>query len=226
MDSEQLIRWYTQNIDSLEFKSHPKLKEPETSKIICLHGTLDFLVCTLCQYKTEFTTSLTKIFEDGIAPKCPTCTSTNEKRNLMGRRSVSSGFLRPNIVLYNEAHFDGEFISECVAKDCLKNPSLIVVVGTSLKIPGLLKLLKDFIKRSKLMCAENLALYINKTPLRSLSLRKLFDYELIGNSDDWCNFIDTSKTQTLNLTTKLKQKDIREFVSPLLRSGHLTMAKE
>lgn len=55
--------------------------------------------------------------------------------------------MKPDVVLYNEHHKDGTRIGEITEKDLMGvRPDLLLVVGTSLKVPGTKKLVKEFSK--------------------------------------------------------------------------------
>ena len=57
-------------------------------------------------------------------------------RAVAGKRSQGIGKLRPRLVLYNEGNPDAEAIGSVSEADLLSRPDGLVVVGTSLKIPG------------------------------------------------------------------------------------------
>jgi hypothetical protein len=69
----------------------------------------------------------------------------------MHKRPHSVGNLRPSIVLYNEPHKDGDRIGQAVSRDLggrtgqeRSGADLLLVVGTSLKVPGTMQMVKDF----------------------------------------------------------------------------------
>ncbi len=100
---KKLLRCYTQNIDGLEARVGLSLD----GKCSQLHGELDHVICTLCPFKSNFDEDIIEIFKDGKSTSCPKCTNLNELRTAAGKRSISIGYLRPNIVLYNEHHKNG-----------------------------------------------------------------------------------------------------------------------
>jgi NAD-dependent SIR2 family protein deacetylase len=105
-----LLRWYTQNIDGLEEKALT-LKEnskKKNSKIIQLHGNLQSLKCNLCSHKLPLVKEHVEIyFKKGVPPPCPSCDSKAQVRSALGKRAISVGSLRPDVVLYNEHHDQG-----------------------------------------------------------------------------------------------------------------------
>ncbi|KAJ1845197.1 NAD-dependent deacetylase hst3 [Coemansia sp. RSA 486] len=97
-------------------QSQPRVKKPVTrrrrqttldktfTRAVQLHGDLDNVVCTICHTRYPFTKQLALEFCEGAPPPCPRCKEIEVIRDLVGKRSVASGVLRPDIVLYNEAH--------------------------------------------------------------------------------------------------------------------------
>jgi hypothetical protein len=77
-----------------------------------------------------------------------------ETRQLVGKRARGVGKLRPSVVLYNEAHKDGEGVGEVVRKDLVgsskgkgrSGADLLLVVGTSLRVPGTKRIVREFAK--------------------------------------------------------------------------------
>ena len=107
-----LLRWYTQNIDGLEERALVKDKEnkesKKTCKIIQLHGNLQSVKCTLCSNRLPLIQEHVEIyFKKGVPPPCPSCDSKAQVRSALGKRAISVGSLRPDVVLYNEHHDKG-----------------------------------------------------------------------------------------------------------------------
>lgn len=195
----KLSRWYTQNIDCLEERlglncwstAIGGCTSISQSTVVSLHGTLSQVSCTLCKVSTGFTDDHMGHFKSGKEFPCKSCTEASELRLSLGRRKLRSGFLRPDIVLYNEPHPHGETIADFVSADMAKQPNLLLVMGTSLKIAGLKKMIKDFAKgmKSRVGGENNLIIYINKTPCSRAEWQNVFDYELIGECDEWIKFL-------------------------------------
>ncbi|KAK4552369.1 hypothetical protein LTR86_010383 [Recurvomyces mirabilis] len=124
----RLHQHVTQNIDGLDTKT-PQLKE----RTIALHGRLKDLRCTKNPWHESNWDEAT------LGKSCAMCSATyglvegSEIRN-PGRLAKSDGKMRPDIVLRGEAVYEdmGEQLIECLEKDF----DLLVVVGTSLKIPS------------------------------------------------------------------------------------------
>jgi NAD-dependent histone deacetylase SIR2 len=54
--------------------------------------------------------------------------------------------LLPSLVLYDQPHPQGEDIITSQDKDLAKKPDCLIIMGTSLKVVGIKRLVKDFIK--------------------------------------------------------------------------------
>ena len=76
---------------------------------------------------------------------------------MSGKRSRGVGKLRPSVVLYNEDHKDGEHVGEVVRKDLTgtsPRADLLLVVGTSLRIPGTKRIVREFSKAVRLRATK------------------------------------------------------------------------
>ncbi|KAF8071989.1 DHS-like NAD/FAD-binding domain-containing protein [Lyophyllum atratum] len=125
----------------------------EPPRCIPLHGTLRSLHCQICNCSYPLEEHLPSL-TSGQPPQCPECTSMEETRQLIGKRARGIGKLRPSVVLYNEAHKDGEGVGEVVQKDLIgsskgkgrSGADLLLVVGTSLRVPGTKRMVREFAK--------------------------------------------------------------------------------
>ncbi|KAF5392343.1 hypothetical protein D9757_001449 [Collybiopsis confluens] len=176
-EHSRLLRVYTQNIDAIEEKSGLSFGVPEfegkrgkprnttfqdigdpgpstaanrTPRCIPLHGTLQQVHCQICTQSFPLDRYLPAL-ASGVPPECPECTSMERTRQLVGKRPRGVGKLRPSVVLYNEAHKDGEGVGEIVQKDLIgskgrSGADLLLVVGTSLRVPGTKRMVREFSK--------------------------------------------------------------------------------
>ncbi|KAM0353514.1 hypothetical protein ACHAPU_001526 [Fusarium lateritium] len=143
----RLLRLYSQNIDCLDTQMerlatqiplNPKGPWPVT---VQLHGGLQKMVCTKCTNLEEFNG---EVFDGPKAPLCQTCKYVDEVRTAhAGKRSHGIGRLRPRVVLYNEDNPDSDAIGNVSAADIKARPDAVIVVGTTLKIPGTRRLVKE-----------------------------------------------------------------------------------
>ncbi|TFK28155.1 DHS-like NAD/FAD-binding domain-containing protein [Coprinopsis marcescibilis] len=128
----------------------------ETPRCIPLHGTLQMMHCQICNHSFPLHDYLSSL-NAGQPPQCPECTHLEKTRALVGKRPRGVGRLRPSVVLYNEAHHNGESVGDVVQKDLIgsskgrgkSGADLLLVVGTSLKVPGTKRMVREFAKAVK-----------------------------------------------------------------------------
>ena len=142
----RLMRLYSQNVDGIDTSLEPlatkvplNLKGP-WPKTIQLHGGLEKMVCSKCGHLSDFDGAL---FEGPEPPLCKECENTDGIRIAVGLRSHGIGRLRPRMVLYNEFNPDEEAIGAVSHADLKSRPDAVIVVGTSLKVPGIRRLAKE-----------------------------------------------------------------------------------
>ena len=102
-------------------------------------------------------------------------------------RALKIGTLRPAIVLYDEPHPLGDEIGQIQAADVRKGPDLLIVMGTSLKVHGLKKLVKEFAKVTharKGPKTPGIVIFVNKTPPGN-EWDGVIDYHVEGDTDSW-----------------------------------------
>ncbi|KAH8099295.1 DHS-like NAD/FAD-binding domain-containing protein [Cristinia sonorae] len=162
LDSKhKLLRSYTQNIDGLEEragllgsscheartngKGKAKLRVKDVRNVQ-LHGDIHRVRCTFCSADFPCTKEHLDEFDRGVAPPCPECSSRSEARVARSARRLTIGTLRPAIVLYDEPHPLGDDIGIIHSADITRKPDMLIIMGTSLKVHGLKKLVKDFAK--------------------------------------------------------------------------------
>lgn len=163
----RLLRLYSQNVDGIDtslpplstnIPLNPKGPWPKT---IQLHGGLEKMACTKCGVIDTFNGAL---FEGPEPPACPACVEHDQVRTTMGnKRSHGVGRLRPRMVLYNEFNPDQEAIGAVSAADLKARPDAVIVVGTSMKIPGLRRLAREmcWVTRGR---RDGFAAWINLDP--------------------------------------------------------------
>ncbi|KAH7330390.1 DHS-like NAD/FAD-binding domain-containing protein [Rhexocercosporidium sp. MPI-PUGE-AT-0058] len=142
----RLMRLYTQNVDGIDTSLPPLAttvplnRKGPWPKTVQLHGGLDKMVCSKCGDLQDFNGAL---FEGPEAPLCPECEIIDAVRLASGLRSHGIGRLRPRMVLYNEHNPDEDAIGAVSVADLKRVPDAVLVVGTSLKIPGTRRLTKE-----------------------------------------------------------------------------------
>lgn len=142
----RLMRLYSQNVDGIDTALPPlATKVPLNTKgpwpkTIQLHGGLAKMVCQKCGFLLDFDATL---FEGPEPPPCNECEDADMARTAAGLRSHGIGRLRPRMVLYNEYNPDEEAIGAASHADIKNRPDAVIVVGTSLKVPGIRRLARE-----------------------------------------------------------------------------------
>lgn len=121
-----------------------------------------------------------------------------EARVARSARALKIGTLRPAIVLYDEPHPLGDDIGTIQTMDIARKPDMLIIMGTSLKVHGLKKLVKDFAKvvhatgtgttpsgTPKVQKSwQGKVVFVNKTPPGS-EWSDIIDYHVAGETDAW-----------------------------------------
>ncbi|GAB7363908.1 hypothetical protein MBLNU230_g4471t1 [Neophaeotheca triangularis] len=166
---DRLLRLYSQNVDGIDTSLDPlstsvplrkgeSLKWPRT---VQLHGGLSKMVCSKCHEISDFDSDL---FSGPTPPLCSSCEEINDIRtNHEGKRSHGIGRLRPRMVLYNEHNPDDEAIGAVTRDDLRKRPDAVIVVGTTMKVPGVRRIVREMcgVVRNR---RGGVAVWINNDP--------------------------------------------------------------
>ncbi|KAI8816006.1 DHS-like NAD/FAD-binding domain-containing protein, partial [Fimicolochytrium jonesii] len=183
----KLLRCYTQNIDCLEERLEMccDMTKKQDLRIVQLHGDLNNVICNMCRTLYPFDDVKRDSFREGTPPSCENCENLQVVRELAGKRAVAVGTLRPNVVLYNEHHTQGDQIAEVAAFDVKKRPDMLIVMGTSLKVVGIKRLVKELGKSVHSAAKPGTVLFINNADVGSHSeWDSVFDYHILGKTDD------------------------------------------
>lgn len=186
---DRLLRLYSQNVDGIDTSLDPlKTSVPLRKDIdgkwprtVQLHGGLDKMVCSKCAEVSDFDATL---FDSSEPPACKACETINNLRTEhQGKRSHGIGRLRPRMVLYNEHNPDDEAIGSITREDLRKRPDAVIVVGTTLKVPGVRRIVRE-------MCGVvrdrrgGVAIWINNDPPPATKeLEDCFDIVVQGSAD-------------------------------------------
>ncbi|CZT22704.1 related to NAD-dependent histone deacetylases [Ramularia collo-cygni] len=186
---DRLLRLYSQNVDGIDTSLEPlrtctplAKEEGKWPRTVQLHGGLEKMVCSKCHELSDLDPEL---FDGPVAPLCPRCEEINDIRtNHEGKRSHGIGRLRPRMVLYNEHNPDDEAIGTVTKEDLRKRPDAVIVVGTTLKVPGVRRIVRE-------MCATvrdrrgGVTIWINNdAPPVSKDLEDCWDIVVKGTSDE------------------------------------------
>lgn len=236
---DRLLRLYSQNVDGIDTSLKPlatatPLVKDESGKwprTVQLHGGLDKMVCSKCHDVNAFDP---ESFEGSVPAICPKCEEMNRVRTeVAGKRSHGVGMLRPRMVLYNEHNPDDEAIGSVTRDDLRKRPDAVIVVGTTLKVPGVKRIVKE-------MCATvrdrrgGVAIWINNDPEPSgkefedcwdIVVRAKCDdvarYAALGRWDHQDDFREV--TQESRERAEQRTQDVRVEIdtgAPLRFAGH------
>ncbi|KAK4143242.1 DHS-like NAD/FAD-binding domain-containing protein [Dichotomopilus funicola] len=189
----RLMRMYTQNIDNLETQLPPlATRVPLNTKgpwptTVQLHGGLEKMVCTKCGHLEPFNASL---FEGPEPPLCEKCKEQDQVRTAFaGKRSHGIGRLRPRMVLYNEYNPDEEAIGNVSKADLRRVPDAVIVVGTSLKIPGVRRLVKEMCQLTRSR-RGGITAWVNINPEpQGTEFKDCWDYIVRGKCDDLAGLV-------------------------------------
>lgn len=228
-DRGKLLRCYTQNIDSLEKEVDLKMgidkNEFELGRfkenwqkldVVQLHGNLHKLSCTRCFASFEWNEKYQMMLNEGNTPECQNCHKQYMDRLYLGKRLTGQiGVLRPDIVLYGENHPQSEIISQGLNTDLRSKPDCLIIMGTSLKVDGVKKLVKSL--SNEVHKKGGKVIFINKTKL-SKSWEKFIDYEVLCDCDEFVRILkrtvpDLFLTQEQIDSKKLKNKAEQVFIS-------------
>jgi NAD+-dependent protein deacetylase SIR2 len=187
---DRLLRLYSQNVDGIDTSLEPlttrvpltKGGDGKWPRTVQLHGGLDKMVCIKCHELSDFDADL---FSGPDAPPCPRCEEINDIRtNHEGKRSHGIGRLRPRMVLYNEHNPDDVAIGKVTQEDLRKRPDAVIVAGTTLKVPGVRRIVRE-------MCGVvrdrrgGVAIWINNDPPPvAKDLEDCFDIIVQGPCDE------------------------------------------
>lgn len=209
----RLTRLYTQNIDCLDTRlanltTKVPLERP-WPKTVQLHGSVNTMVCTRCRWTAELDPSL---FTTGDTPECPECLEFDNVRTIAGKRPLGAGRLRPRVVLYNEDNPDAESIGAVSEQDLVSRPDGLVVVGTTLKIPGVKRLVKEM--SAAVHAAKGACLWINVDdfPQLDTQFEGCFDMLIRGDCQDIPRIIEHYTRERQEIADeKMSQKVARQL---------------
>lgn len=208
------MRCYTQNIDGLEKREGlsmdltygkgtkkrfmkkiwdaPRPTESRNSdadggcEVVPLHGDLEVLRCTLCHETCPWTDEATEDFLSGFAPECTECAIKSCDRQERGKRGVAVGSLRPNIVLYGEDHPSNQLLAPIIPFDLSSGPEILIIMGTSLKVHGLQRIVREFAKKiHDRKDGKGRVIFVNRTKPAESVWENVIDSYVAMDCDDW-----------------------------------------
>ncbi|RVX76051.1 hypothetical protein B0A52_00408 [Exophiala mesophila] len=170
-DGGRLMRCYTQNIDGLEARE----------------GLVtDLTRGKVCAAQFEWTEEETEIYLEGAAPSCQKCKTKSDARQASGKRGLTTGSLRPNIVLYGEEHPSNSMLTPLIPFDASCQPEVMVIMGTSLKVFGLQKMVREFAKAIHAQKkGKGRVIFVNRTRPAESVWDGIIDDFVAMDCDDW-----------------------------------------
>ncbi|EGV63584.1 NAD-dependent deacetylase hst3 [Yamadazyma tenuis] len=228
-DKNKLLRCYTQNIDGIESKVNlttgiksSEFQTEETNRrlvnssfnknwknldVVQLHGDLNQLTCTQCFSNFEWTKKYQNMLSSGDNPECSNCFQKYQERLYSGKRLTGNiGILRPGIVLYGENHPQSEILAQGLNTDIKSRPDILIIMGTSLKVDGVKKLVKSL--ATSIHEKGGKVIFINKTQVSSSQWDNYVDYQVLCDCD---NFIKVLKQEIPDLFLTQEQLDSKRL---------------
>lgn len=209
----------------------PPATEPRAApRCIPLHGQLTHLYCPLCSTTLPLSDHLP--LPPDVVP-CPTCDLNSSIRHALSERQRRTGHLRASVVLYGEEHPQGELIGTVVERDLRGSGrkgekegkvDLLLVVGTSLAIPGVKRMVKEFARslasRSGVGQVPR-SIFINRDPPKGSEWDGVFDTFVAGDIQDFVTryiddpaFVTSSPAAITPRTPKKRKTIIKEGFPP------------
>ncbi|CAK7897282.1 NAD-dependent histone deacetylase Hst3p [[Candida] anglica] len=233
-EKKKLLRCYTQNIDGLEKNLNLNIglseelltNEMNSSNftrswkdldVVQLHGDLHKLSCTHCFTNYNWTREYQVQLSDGTNPECSNCHEKYMERLYSGKRMTGNiGLLRPSIVLYGENHPQAEFLARGLSTDLRSRPDLLIIMGTSLKVDGVKKLVRSL--ASSIHDKGGKIVFVNKTPV-STSWSGIIDYQVLGDCDEFVRAVKREIPDLFLTQEQLDSKKLKYKSSPIKSMG-------
>ena len=200
-------------------------------EVVQLHGDLEVLRCTLCQQTCTWDDpGQQDQLINGKAPTCQSCIIMDLDRQWRGKRGTKVGTLRPNIVLYGEEHPSADAIGTISTHDLALSPDLLLILGTSLHVHGLKKLVKEFAKCVHARAGgKGKVIFVNLSKPAESAWKDVFDYWVSMDCDEWVEGMRRHRPDLFQVqeelhlqTTKPKGKPRSKLVS----TSHVSTADE
>ncbi len=169
---QRLLHHITQNFDCVEQRL-PALE----AKTVRLYGRLDQMRCQKCNQVRRL---MPELLQHTDLPGCQECMERSRARSSIGKRPLSIGRLKPDVLLCGEPHPDDNEIVQAVEHNMAMRPDLVLVVGTRLERDGPRSMVTRLCKAARR--SGGVTVWISKEE-PALFLRPLFDYILMGDCD-------------------------------------------
>lgn len=243
------------------FKGKGKAVEV-SGDVVQLHGSLHRVRCSACAWVGEWTMENTSAFTQGMSVDCPACQEqskdldvdpirrftthalrTGEHRARLSKRRIATrSYVRPSIVLYNENSPAASTIGSISIADLSSSPDLLIVAGTTLRIPGFKRLVREFSKVVK--SRGGICVFVNREEASQV-WQGVFDYQgesepsetrhqaashqaetcsttVVGNCDDLCERVtaDWRRSRPSDWTKQMSLATAFTQSKPTIASTH------
>ena len=159
---------------------------------VFLHGSLNSLRCFQCSKIADWDEAdRENITLAGSQPQCPHCTDAAAARAEKGKRALGVGKLRPDIVLYGEPHPQADRIDPIVRHDIAIAPDIMLILGTSLRVDGLKRIIKEFANAIHFKSGK--IIYINFTRAAESTWKDVIDFWVEMDCDGWVSDLKERK---------------------------------
>ena len=173
---DQLLRNYTQNIDTLEQASG-------LTRVVQCHGSFATASCTSCKYQVDCEVIRSDIMNQ-IVPKCPKCLANN---------SDAFAVMKPDIVFFGEGLSDAFFDT---LKSDENNVDLLIVIGSSMKVRPVAMI-------PNIIPANVPQILINREPLSHLNFdvellgncNDIIEYLITRLGEGWNHLLDRKPSE-------------------------------
>jgi NAD-dependent SIR2 family protein deacetylase len=163
--------------------------EPDRGcEVVQLRGNLEKLKCPSCSLLYFWIEqSRDKLLLKGVAPRYSGCESAGEDCQAQSQRESYVGLLRPNIVLDGEEHPQSHLITSITEHDRRVQPDALLILGTSLTVHGLKRLIRCFAKAVHASGSEDhVVVFVNRTsPPPQGAWDDVIDYHVEIDTDAW-----------------------------------------
>lgn len=208
-------RIYTQNIDSLEAKAGI---QPEN--LVYLHGNLDYLICTMCGHRINYTEEVNEFYKKGKEIVCTRCERENVKRKENKIRLAKVGYYHTNIIHYDQPHHDAYKIARLFEGDM--DLDLFIVMGTSLKVYGVKEMVKRGLRKVRLNNGKGVFVNLEEP---SREFKEMFDYFWKGECDTFCDEI-LKNIEILKVDKRLSILNVKDEDASVVKINRKSNAKE
>ncbi|KAI2641329.1 DHS-like NAD/FAD-binding domain-containing protein [Xylaria nigripes] len=178
--------------DAFQSKTRSHISSDKGVECVFLHGSLHALRCFACGKLCDWDEDGRELRTlSGEQPECPHCAGATAARLEKGKRALSIGKLRPDVVLYGEEHPQSDLISPIVQHDLAAGPDLLLVLGTSLRVHGLKVMVKEFAKAVHTKGGK--VIFINFSKPSESAWGDVLDYWVEWDCDAWVEDLKARK---------------------------------